>query len=1280
MKKLFLFFAFCLFLTQFANAQLKGVYTVGTGIGSDFETPIRAVKALYGNGVSAPVTFQIEDGTYSGQLLFSGRIKGSSPSNPITFISKSRDSAGVVFKRDTHLTVWLQECPNIVFKQVSFSNYNEKALNVYVQNSDSCRFINCNFNAGEVTNNRGLQVASSRHVLVEKCRFQSSFTGLYSAYTDSLKVAGCHFKNLDRNGIELIRCNNPIISNNLLDSFITVGDADPIDLDVCNGGLIDGNQMYSGEYGIVITESNKSWKFKNDIVVQNNEFSNLLGALRVNDVSRLSFFHNSIYHFERNSYAIDISETDSLKFANNNIVLHNVFEGFTIDLVNDSASLLLFDYNNIYFNNVKNPSVFLTKEIVSFDDLKNAYSGFNKRSVSVDPYFIGQFDLRTKSPLLNNAGLDVDVNADILGNVRPHPMDNDSVDIGCYEFSITSKDLDFSEIVEPNVLAVGSNSVTVGFVNFGSQNILDKQLEIEYSIDNGNSWVFDTLKIDTLTKGGKLQFTFTKPWVVNAKGSYLLKVRIAKGLANEVDAVDEIEKEYCTGVSGQFTIGSSSSADFSNFSEAIASLKCGVTGPVTFNVESGTYNETIRLNEVPGMNSVNTVSFEGASKGSTIITSNWFRTLDFNGASHFVFSKLTIENTNAVNPIAIFLFNGSSYNAIVNCLVSTLNSGRGISEWGDVVYRGVQNKSGYNTYLSNTIESTLAFSMLYTVGAKIIGNQCNAGLHFNNAELIEIADNQIVALDADAYAIDGYLVKGVDIRRNFLRSGRGVHLSSDTAFVLGDMVNNVIISTSQISDGITFRDVNGLNFLHNSISSHGKGCLTLSQSKKSVFKNNILCHFNTSGEVVSWQEGDNVFDNNNVFTKGNTLFYYNIKYYNSLSDLKKIPGFGKHENIRLNPAWVDSFMNLNLSTKSPIMEGDDVGVLLDYNGKRRCIGSPTMGAFENIVPGTPIAYFSISDTVYFSSTEENIINLKSEFGNGLVFEDTWYNEDWKLLGTGTNYRLELNKVGIQTISLVKGNCQKADTFTKTILVIDTIRPSIKGAKQLYAKQCAPFNPFNKISIFDHDTYKIDSLGTWPSNTKKVGSFTYQIVVTDSSGNSASFTTNIIVSDSVPPTIDLVGKVIDTISYWSDFNDEVKVWDQCNDVNTIEIQSESDLDSSKSSGLFYKTYWAVDHVGNQSNKITRYVIKEYISVNSLNRPSIKIYPNPSKGFVNVTTDIFANETLEISVVGLTGKELVNYVRIASVDMEIDISTLPMGTYILQLKSQDKIVSKRIVKIK
>jgi trimeric autotransporter adhesin len=75
-------------------------------------------------------------------------------------------------------------------------------------------------------------------------------------------------------------------------------------------------------------------------------------------------------------------------------------------------------------------------------------------------------------------------------------------------------------------------------------------------------------------------------------------------------------------VHGTFTINNTlptGGTNFNKFGDAYDYIKCGIDGPVVFNVETGTgtYNEQLIMTAVPGASAINTVTFKGV--GSAVL-------------------------------------------------------------------------------------------------------------------------------------------------------------------------------------------------------------------------------------------------------------------------------------------------------------------------------------------------------------------------------------------------------------------------------------------------------------------------------------------------------------------------------------------------------------------------------------------------------------------------------------------------------------------------------------
>jgi hypothetical protein len=89
------------------------------------------------------------------------------------------------------------------------------------------------------------------------------------------------------------------------------------------------------------------------------------------------------------------------------------------------------------------------------------------------------------------------------------------------------------------------------------------------------------------------------------------------------------------------------------------------------------------------------------------------------------------------------------------------------------------------------------------------------------------------------------------------------------------------------------------------------------------------------------------------------------------------------------------------------------------------------------------------------------------------------------------------------------------------------------------------------------------------------------------------------------------------------------------------------------------------------------------VNTIDAASaeMNVYPNPSSGHFMVQASNKAGEDVEVSIVDVYGHEVMNKQYTATADKlseAVDISTLPAGTYFVQVKKGDKVYNKKITK--
>jgi len=163
-------------------------------------------------------------------------------------------------------------------------------------------------------------------------------------------------------------------------------------------------------------------------------------------------------------------------------------------------------------------------------------------------------------------------------------------------------------------------------------------------------------------------------------------------------------------LSGTYAIGSGD--DFETFQEAVDSLLSqGVNGPVTINVDAGTYNEQISITEISGASETNTITFQSASGDSSDVMLTYEAIdYDFNYvvqfsqyASHITFKNLTIHPIGENYGRGIVFGENADHITITNCSFKGINSTQNQSRYASIF--GTETRADYLYFYNNQFDS-----------------------------------------------------------------------------------------------------------------------------------------------------------------------------------------------------------------------------------------------------------------------------------------------------------------------------------------------------------------------------------------------------------------------------------------------------------------------------------------------------------------------------------------------------------------------------------------------
>jgi trimeric autotransporter adhesin len=223
-------------------------------------------------------------------------------------------------------------------------------------------------------------------------------------------------------------------------------------------------------------------------------------------------------------------------------------------------------------------------------------------------------------------------------------------------------------------------------------------------------------------------------------------------------------------VSGTYTINKAlptGSGNFASFNDAYNFIKCGISGPVIFNVVagSGTYTEQLHMTAVPGASATNTVTFNG--NGNTLAftstNTNEREVIKLDGADYITFNNLVISATGTTTSqygFGVQLINDADNDTIKNCTINITNASTSQNYAGIVVSASANSATGQGTtncdnngFINNTITggyygitlvaSSTTSNSHNTITGNTINDFYNYGIYVLGSFTTNISGNKI---------------------------------------------------------------------------------------------------------------------------------------------------------------------------------------------------------------------------------------------------------------------------------------------------------------------------------------------------------------------------------------------------------------------------------------------------------------------------------------------------------------------------------------------------------
>lgn len=321
-------------------------------------------------------------------------------------------------------------------------------------------------------------------------------------------------------------------------------------------------------------------------------------------------------------------------------------------------------------------------------------------------------------------------------------------------------------------------------------------------------------------------------------------------------------------LNGAYTLNSSqaySSTNFTSFSQlALAFDLCGVSGPVTIDVDGGTYNEQIVFSEISGASATNTVTINGNGSTLSFLSSSTMdrATLKLNGTDHLTIDSLNVVSQGSASGeygAIVWLTNGANYNIIRNCNLrgdtsstSSNFAGFGISgssaTSGSITTQGVS--GNYNLIENNTITGGY-------YGLTMVGSSTDSA----NGNIIR--DN--IIRDYRYYGMYVYYNEGITLEGNDISRPNRTNLTTSYGMYMYGMIGGSVIG-NRVHDPFTKDE---------SVSSTSYG-MYMGQflgtaAKPNLVANNMIYNLKSGGAVYGFYPN----------TASHTRFVHNSVIYNN---------------------------------------------------------------------------------------------------------------------------------------------------------------------------------------------------------------------------------------------------------------------------------------------------------------------------------------------------------------------------------------------------------------
>jgi hypothetical protein len=522
---------------------LNGTYTIG-GTDGDFPDIASAALRLRSYGVCGPTTFNIRAGTYEGQLYLE-RIPGASMDNPVTFQSESHNPETVSISTTFNgAHVWLTENTGFVtLKEISIVGNSSEGLILIEGSAQHINLINNIIRPDDIASSGIYGKPGARNLTIHGNRVEGGANGIVilgNEDSQGILVADNKLVNNTNRGIscrdiaDLVIRKNEILSDQVYSDYY-IG----LEGFYLSNVMISENKIETYETGMHIATG------KNNTVVNN--------FIRIKDDGREAYLESAGLYMDgasNNTMVLHNTITTEDESASSVAIYVSSYSGQLVNniLSNTGGGICLATYNMeansaSHHNNIVGSGTHLISrktgpsESQLFVGIKEyaAATGFENRSVSVDPEFISSSDLHCQSEKLIGMGGAVQVLADIDGQ----PRDPLRPTVGADEFGQLVP-LDLSVYEGQIELCSPTSQPQIIVRNIGTETVTS--FKIKWSV-NGQAEK-TAMWTGSLIGGEEVSYSISDNYSLNEKQNIQIEVVAPNNATDERQAYNTVDLSF----------------------------------------------------------------------------------------------------------------------------------------------------------------------------------------------------------------------------------------------------------------------------------------------------------------------------------------------------------------------------------------------------------------------------------------------------------------------------------------------------------------------------------------------------------------------------------------------------------------------------------------------------------------------------------------------------------------------------------------------------------------